>query len=320
MNDPGTFEPSTQRGAVCSAHPYVEATSTCLRCGDFLCESCRTDGESVCAACRAKVSPTAFPFRRDAFDIGGLFQYSWERFKAEWFAVLAAGVTSFFVLFVVSIGIGIVQTAIGMAVAAANLPASAVVAVTVGGSIVSNVISFVLQTAAQLAGLRVCFDVLEGRTPSIESYLRGLKRVGAGAAQMLLFYAITLVAFAPLGGAGAAFYFGLDGDARFVAIGIIAIIAFFPMLWLFFGFVYAQSELAYDLRVGPVESMRRSWAIVRGHRLHLVATFLIGMILVFAGLLACCVGVIPAMGVAYLFQGALFLALRRGLLPTPGEA
>lgn len=55
-------------GARCSRHPATDASATCARCGDFLCDACtRTlpDGTRACAACEP-MAGEAFPWERRA--------------------------------------------------------------------------------------------------------------------------------------------------------------------------------------------------------------------------------------------------------------
>jgi hypothetical protein len=57
--------PAREGEAGCAAHPGSEAAGTCTRCGNFLCEVCRTvwRGQVVCVACvdRALASDEAAP-------------------------------------------------------------------------------------------------------------------------------------------------------------------------------------------------------------------------------------------------------------------
>ena len=45
----------------CYHHPDREATGQCDRCGDYLCDECRTEweGTPVCTKCRAELDPSA---------------------------------------------------------------------------------------------------------------------------------------------------------------------------------------------------------------------------------------------------------------------
>jgi hypothetical protein len=54
-------------GARCATHPEVRATTTCERCGNFVCNACYDvlpDGRAVCEPCHALVGNLSIPWER----------------------------------------------------------------------------------------------------------------------------------------------------------------------------------------------------------------------------------------------------------------
>lgn len=86
----------------------------------------------------------------------------------------------------------------------------------------------------------------------------------------------------------------------------------FPGLWLLLPLLLVQPELAYTERPTAVDTLRRCFAHARGQRLGMVGTALLGFVLIIAGILACCVGVVPATGFFNLLVAGLYLSLRTG--------
>jgi uncharacterized membrane protein len=63
-----------------------------------------------------------------------------------------------------------------------------------------------------------------------------------------------------------------------------------------------SSTLIVDRNMGAIESLRESWRIMNGQRGGVFGFYLMAMVLVIGGVLACCVGilvVVPWIGVAF---------------------
>lgn len=93
---------------------------------------------------------------------------------------------------------------------------------------------------------------------------------------------------------------GLDMDEG-VGVGsvLIAMLAYIPVAAYFFlGIVLMPFPAALDNR-GPMESLSDSWNLAKGVRINLFLMTLLQIALVLVGMLACCVGVIPASIVGY---------------------
>ncbi len=147
---PGRYgRPAREGEGSCAAHPGVEVVGTCARCGNYLCEVCRTrwrDG-ILCAACvdRALGSGEAPPEQkraqlRQVFLSLGLGLAAWGFSFAAWLlAVLVTGASGQLhfglLLLMVLIFLGdMVLAALGLGQAAAALRArgNAMILATVG--------------------------------------------------------------------------------------------------------------------------------------------------------------------------------------------
>jgi uncharacterized membrane protein len=299
------------RGSVCSAHPHEPATSTCIRCGDFLCEMCRTEGESICQSCRARIGGGAFPIDRSSFEVGSVTSYAWSRYTEQWLPLLGASAA----MVIGPYAVQALQLFVSAAIVAAGGRATPWLAPVV--ALIFFIPQMLVSMAFMLGTLGVAFDVLEGRPPSFEAYFGAMKRSMAAVGQLLLCYLGALVAFAPLGGLGFLIMEVFGQEGLMVYMGLAGLVLIVPGIYVGLGLVYITFELAYDRSVGPIEAIRRSFQIVRGKRLDVFLLSLAQAAVMFLGFLACCVGVFPAMGLAFLIQAAGYLALRRGLLDAP---
>ncbi len=312
-------EPSSvdmSRGAVCSAHPTVAASSTCVRCGDFLCEECRVSGESICAACRARTVGPAFPVDRERFEIGAAVSYAWQCFQREWLALTGAGSAAVVLPIIVMYAIMIPAAFLAGSTSAASGQDAAAAggAAMMGIMFVSYVVTIALQFALYLGGFSLAIDVLEGRPASFAGWFRGMKRLPAAFGQFIVLYLGIALVIAPIVGIAIGVGSVAGEDVGFLTGGILGLASFVPLVWLGLGLGFIWSELAYDPAAGPIESIRRSLAIAKGHRLDVFLLYLVVMGVSIAGYMACCVGYLPAMGLVFLVHGATYLGLRRGLL------
>ncbi|WP_426752317.1 hypothetical protein [Myxococcus sp. Y35] len=74
MRHPSVAVMSTVEAARCAAHPEASATTTCLRCGTFLCAACAqsAEGHALCGACldRYAFAPDVSATARIALGLG----------------------------------------------------------------------------------------------------------------------------------------------------------------------------------------------------------------------------------------------------------
>jgi uncharacterized membrane protein len=91
---------------------------------------------------------------------------------------------------------------------------------------------------------------------------------------------------------------GLQVSILFV-VGLGFLLLIVPGIIVALGFSYAQFFVV-DANLGPFEAMRASWAATRGQRGRIFGFGFVGLGVIFLGMLALIVGVIPAAAVIYI--------------------
>ncbi len=328
MQDPQT----AGFGAKCAIHPERTATRTCGRCGNFTCDECNDRGvEAMCPTCRAISGTDQFPFTRDSYSFGGVWNYAFEKWKREWVML------SVCVLILVAVGfVAVLFNSLFQGIAAAAVGERGgrfgVFYIAVLSSVMSQVVSMLAQGTFQMGLIRILIDVLNGKKADVGRIMTQLPKLGRYIAQMILIQLMVVVPFALyalLLAIVAAVACGLsfteyDSWTHMSGVGIAVLalggLAAIPvMIYAVLPLAFVNMELVYG-DVGPAESIRRSYLIARGHRFNILGMGVIAFLIFMVGLIACCVGIIPAWGLAYLLLTGLYLALRNGSgLPPPVE-
>jgi uncharacterized membrane protein len=88
-----------------------------------------------------------------------------------------------------------------------------------------------------------------------------------------------------------------------LVVSIFLFIVPFVILALALGF--AQFYVI-DANMGPIEAMRASWEVTKGHRMQLFALALLSFAVLLAGLALCCVGVLASAPIVYLAWAIAF--------------
>ena len=308
-------------GANCAIHPMVGATGTCERCGNFMCEVCSQRGKHIlCPACRARTGDMAFPLRRDSWNFGALWDYCYEAFKRDWLMLSVA------VLVWLAVG-----TVANFTTNIASVVLESSDAWVLGGILLF--VSLIVQTAVQgvmaLGMLRVVFDVLAGGGVDIARLFSQFSKVGRYlvtvllAAVMLvlplvlLFCVLSLVGLVAVGVSVGDIFAGQSfGSGREMAlVGVFAVaglLTFIPALYFGIPLYLMQAELTFNDDVSPMQALRNCYTLARDERLSIFGVSLFVGLLIILGMLACCVGVFPALGLGQLLLGGLYLALRNG--------
>jgi uncharacterized membrane protein len=93
-----------------------------------------------------------------------------------------------------------------------------------------------------------------------------------------------------------------------IGVGFGMILLIVPGIILALGWSMA-APLIVDRRLGPIDAMKKSWAITTGHKstLFLFGLLMIGVALL--GLLACCVGVLVAGPIGYIAWAFIYLRI-----------
>ena len=319
-------------GALCPLHLERTASRTCTRCGNFMCDTCSEGGtQAMCPTCRerAGMGVHAFALNRDNWSVGALLEVCWEAFKREWLMITIG------VLIVIagSIAGSVVSQVLG---AVGGLTDN--LAITVLFLLMGYILSTVVQGLASLGFLRMLLDVLAGQRADVGRIFTQFHKVVPYLLTTLLIFALLipfllvvlgggLAAAAITGGLGDVDWTALGGDnsseevARtlgtlgpsMVVMGVVAFGLFiFPGMWLMLPLLLVQPALARSENPTPVETLRRCFAYARGERWSLVGVSLLNGAIGLAGFLACCVGIIPAIGFGQLIMAGLYLALSNG--------
>jgi hypothetical protein len=94
-----------------------------------------------------------------------------------------------------------------------------------------------------------------------------------------------------------------------VVAGVPASIAF---VYVLMGIMFGNAELVHDPKVGALAALKSSWRMAAGHRWAMLGCWVVFAGVMLAGLLACLVGIIFAIGFASVMFASLFLALKNG--------
>jgi hypothetical protein len=305
-----------------------------------MCEECSVGGtELQCPRCRA-LSGVTFPFTRDNHDFSRLWDCAFEAWKREW-AMLSVG---FVILGAASMGAGLIGNVFSSILQAivGKKDVAAMVAVLVLGQLFIYMIQQIAVGAAQLGLYRLMFDVMRGGKADIGRMFTQLSKIPAFIGQwlivalmvglpVLLYFGIALVVAVKVGHVELPSFdlsHNTDELARdwVEALGHIApvlavsfLLVIVPLLWVTLALAFVPLEIVYG-NAGAWESITRAFALARGFRLSIFGYSFVGGLVVLVGLLACCVGVIPAAALSQMLMVSLYLAVRNGSgLPPPPE-
>ena len=312
-------------GAFCATHGSAPAVRVCERCGAFMCSACVAEGDGRhCPACRERLGEDGFPLSRDAWSLGALMDHVWEAWKREWLMLSVAVLVMLGVTYAVAFAGQIVQVALlgGGGALAGDLEGASpfVAAMTVGFSIGLSLVNSLVSGLLMLGFNRMAYDVLMGRAAALGRLFSQFRKFPTLLLQQIILWALILIPVGLLVGtvvAAAAFARPDEDTAATIAI-VAVLVLLVPLLWYVLGFFFAGYELAYDDSVGAWESIVRGWRLVSGARLSTFGVMILAGLLGMLGILACCIGIVASLSLAYTLLAGLFLTLRRGSgLPPP---
>jgi len=307
-------------GARCALHPTLGATGTCDRCGNFMCEICSQRGSrTFCPTCRQRTGERAFPLRRDTWSISALWDYCFEAFKRDWLMLSVA--------MLVGMGVTTVANVAGNIAGAVIQLTDSTVAIGVL-VFLSSLVQVVVQGVMGLGMMRVVFDVLEGGGVDIGRLFSQWKKAGRYVATMflafvvlvlplmLLFLLLAFIGMMAAGGSVADLTSGNIFSANPTAGPIVftgaMLLTLVPAVYFGIPLYLLMAELTFNDDVTPVRALRNCYSLARGERLSIIGVLLMTALVGFVGLLACCVGLLPAYALGQLLVGGLYLALRNG--------
>ncbi|MDY7226193.1 RING finger protein [Hyalangium rubrum] len=296
----------TGYGAHCALHPDQPAAGTCTRCGNFMCAQCTQEGaQSVCPTCQQRMGAgSAFPLTRENWNFSALWNYCFEVFKRDWLMISAAVLIFGGISFVV-------QMMAQLLPAVGTLLESQVLTVVL--SIAAAIVQTVVQGLLGLGLMRMLIEVLQGQRANIERLFSQFHKVWTYLLTTLLVVLISIVPIGAIAGivAGIIYFVGSEA-APFIAIGA-GVLVLIPLIYFLLPLVFLQPEMAMrDDAPSPMELLRRCYAYAQGERPSIFGVMFVQGLVVLAGVLACCVGAIPASGMAYLLTAGLYLALSTG--------
>lgn len=290
-------QPPSPLTAQCQVHAGQPFTAVCQRCGTYMCAVCSEGGRhTLCAPCRERAGLGEFPFRRDAYTLGALFEFGWKAYKRSW-GVLT-GATAIFMVIVIAISVPftVAQMLIGD---------------MTGAGIALQLVSFVVQSLVQgllsLGLFLMSLKAARGVKPELGDLFQGTRRFGTWVAQALIIGALTTPVLGMFG--GAVWMLGSDGWMVSVGLGLLLVPVF---IYVFLGFAFGAMEIIAQPSVSAVGALRNSWAIVSGKRLELLLLGIAAFVLYMAGIIACFVGILFTMSYASVVFAAYYLAVRNG--------
>ncbi|MCY1017682.1 hypothetical protein [Pyxidicoccus sp. MSG2] len=323
-------------GALCPLHPEQRASRTCTRCGNFMCDTCSEGGiQLTCPTCRERAGMGhAFALTRERWSVGALLETCWDAFKGEW------------VMICVGVLIVIAGSLVGNVVSQVLSFIGGMAdhwAVTGLFLVIGFILSTVVQGLVSIGFMRMLFDVLDGRRADVGQMftqfhkavpylLTTLLTFALMIPVVLLIFGVALGAAALTGGLDALRsadwmganggndpsaelirVFGSLGPSLAVMLLVFGGLSVFPGMWVILPLMLVQPELARSENPNPVETLRRCFAYASGQRLAMLGTSLLGGVITLAGVLACCVGVLPASAFFQLMLAGLYLTLSNGV-------
>jgi hypothetical protein len=314
MSDEPRMHSPLPPGARYAIHPERVAERTCVRCGNYMCNDCGGSGEGgICLTCASRVGPAggAFPYSRDHYTLDGLLNLALSRWKANWTLLLVTFGAAILLVYGTTFG----GEAVFSWLASRQGPDSALLSPLHPVRLVFTLAVSVLQLAAQLLLTGVCLDLLRGEQPNTQVALQRLQRMPAAIVQMLVMYGAIALDFA----LHYALYMALGGfEAGWTPLWVVIVTWLIgtPLrIYVFLGVVFAQLELLVDPQANAFTAFAGSWRVVSGHRFEVLGIGFVAVLIMWLGVLACCVGVLATLPVGTMVYCALFLALSNRQTP-----
>jgi len=192
----------------------------------------------------------------EPWSVGEVYSKGWDLFKIHW-APLTLG---YFVSALISAVPGQIPTVLGM-IGILQPGTTSFVLASLPFTLVGTLLSMFF-----LAGLiRGALKAVRGQTPTIGDFFSGDR--------FLPFLGVTFLSTLAV----------LVGALFLVVPGIILAVGFFNAPFY-----------VIDQRMGPIEALKASWDSTSGQRLEIFGFSLLSGLVVIGGMLACCIGYLPA--------------------------
>jgi hypothetical protein len=296
-----------------------------------MCGVCSEDGTlSLCPTCRERTGTARFPLSRDNWSVGALLDYSWTTFQREWVMVCVG----LLIVFGASLAGQVISTVLS-SIGQATESTAVIVVMVLAGFLISTVVQGLVATGY----MSMLLDVLNGQRADLGRLFTQFHKAVPYLLTMLLIFAIFIpIILLIFGGSllvavATGLLAGLDlsreglegmsaqelvnvfttaGTALIGTLSVAFVLYLVVLTWLGLPVMLVQMELAANESPTALGTLRRCFAYAKGQRLSMLGVSLLGMLIGIAGFLACCVGIIPAMGLFYLMLAGLYLSLRNG--------
>jgi hypothetical protein len=204
------------------------------------------------------------------WEVGEVVTSAWNHFKRCW-PVLVGGMV---IMSMISAVPGMIH---GLLVATRVVEQGTVAAAVL--QMVATLLQYLISAFFQVGWLRMLLTVLRNGNPELGTLFSGGNR-------FLALFASFLLTFV-----GAAFGFLL-----LIVPGVFLLLA-----------LSFTSFFVVDANMGPLAAMRASFTATKGQRLNILVFGFVAMLLMVAGVIACCVGIFVASPVVALAMGLIYL-------------
>lgn len=179
-----------------------------------------------------------------------------------------------------------------------------------------GIVFFVISSWVRIGFANTVEEVLRTGEGDVGRVFDGKGRLGPMILSRLLAGLIVVASILPYGLvvlAAALATEGFDRNEEVAAVILIGgLIVYLPVI-LYVGLGVALADQAVALEgLQPVDSVRRSWSLVRGHRWMLLWYSIVTAIFAAIGLCACCIGIFLTGTMTEIAKSESFLALTRG--------
>jgi hypothetical protein len=269
-----------------------------------MCSTCAEGGaQTLCPACQQRTGVgQIFPLTRENWSFSALWDYSFDVFKRDW-VMLAVTMIFFFVIVIVVQFVASILPAIG---GAQKNPAFSII-LTIASVFVQQAVQGVLG----LGLMRMMFDMHQGGKADIGRLFSQIHKTFTYIATLLLVF---LMVGLPIGALAALFIWlgvTMGRDSLAPILVVVSVLAFVPLIYVLLPLTLLQAEIAHnDSDATPMQLIRNCYTYARNERLSILGVGFVAGLVTLAGMLACCVGVLPAMGLSYLLIAGLYLVLR----------
>jgi hypothetical protein len=250
-----------------------------------------------------------FALTRESWTFSALWDHCLAAFQREWVGLSLAALLTLVIVYGVAFAGGLVGAIAEGLGGGGKSP-------VVGGAIalLQVVLQYGAQAALSLGLMRVALDVLHGERAEVSRLFGQLHKAPGYLLAQLGLMLLVLLPFAALGGLGFLTYrLELLGETGLFVAGFLAfLVLLVPLIYFTLPLYFLAPELALQERPEVLQSVRACYRVADGHRLEMLGVAMLGGALLFAGVLLCCVGVFPALGLMTLLSGGLYAALRRG--------